>query len=129
MREEFGELNQQSLRHLKVVLRKRGIAFTDNAITNVVNNSGDRLVYAPRVEYPGNIISTEPDTRWTANPVHMVSQLDGDFKYVLVVQDIFRRELFAKAPKTNEFQEVADRFEDTVNDHGTPAEQNTDDGT
>ena len=79
IREVFDELNQPSLRQLKVVLRKRGIPFTDKAINNVVNNSGARQLYAPRVEYPGKITSTAPDTRWAAHTVHMVSQPDGEF--------------------------------------------------
>ena len=129
IRDVFDELNQPSLRQLNVVLRKRGIPFTDNAINNVVNNSGARQIYVPRVEYPGNIASTAPDTRWATDTVHMVSQPDGDFKYILVVQDICIRSLFAKFPKTNTAQEVAHRFEDIVNAHGTPVELNTDEGT
>ena len=128
IREVFDELNQPSLRQLKVVLRKRGIPFTDNAINNVVNNSGARQLYAPRVEYPGKIASTAPDTRWAADTVHTVSQPGGNFKYILVVQDTFTRELFAKPFETNTSQEVAERFQDIVNAHGTPVELNTDEG-
>ena len=91
IREVFDELNQPSLRQLKVVLQKRGIRHTHNEIEKVVNNSGARQLYAPRVEYPGKIASTAPDTRWAADTVHMVSQPDGEFKYILVAQDIFTR--------------------------------------
>ena len=128
IRKVFDELNQPSLRQLKVVLQKRGIRHTHNEIEKVVNNSGARQLYAPRVEYPGKIASTAPDTRWAADTVHMVSQPDGEFKYILVAQDIFTRELFAKALKTNTSQEVTDRFEDIIAEHGTPTELNTDEG-
>ena len=91
IREVFDELNQPSVRQLKVVLRKRGIPHMHNDIERVVNTSGARQLYAPRVEYPGKIASTAPDTRWAADTVHMVSQPDGEFKYILVAQDIFTR--------------------------------------
>ena len=112
IRDVFDELNHPSLRQLKVVLQKRGIRHTHNEIEKVVTNSGARHLYAPRVEYPGNIASTAPDTRWAADTIHMVSQPDGDSKHILAAQDIFTRELFAKALKTNASQEATEKFED-----------------
>ena len=117
------------LRQLKLTLKKRGIPFTDAATEAVVNSSGARQIYAPRATYPGKIASTAPDTRWAADTVHMVSQPDGEFNYILTIQNIFTRELFAKALKTNRPAEVAQKFDEILAVHGIPQELNADEGT
>ena len=94
--------------------------FTGAAIEAVVKNSGARQIYAPRATYPGKIVFTAPDTRWAADTVHMVSQPEGDFKYILTVPYIFTRELSAKALKTNRPAEVAQKFDEIVASHGIP---------
>ena len=99
VREVFEELNQPGAARLKAVLRRRGIDFDAADVDALVWKSGQRQVFAPRQQYPGKVSAPSRNARWAADSVHLASNPSkpGGEKYILVVQDIFSRRVFAEA--------------------------------
>ena len=95
------ELNFPSAQRLQRALAKEGIPARVKDIHELLTGrEGSRQVLQPPPKYEGNIASTRLDDRWVADMMSFVANpaKDGDntWKYVLLVQDIFSRKLWAE---------------------------------
>ena len=108
----FEELNFPSREKLRVALKKRGIPFREDELDDVVRKSGARQIYAPRSNYPGNVASHAPDTRWGADTVNLTANPStSGHKYILVVADYFTRQTWATPLMDIQVQTIANAFE------------------
>ena len=107
------ELNYPSAAKLRSALAKEGIAVREKDIRELLTSAqGNRQVLQPPPKYEGNITSQRMDQRWAADVISFVSDPAKDgtktYKYVLLVQDIFSRTLWAEA--MTELQETTGAF-------------------
>ena len=101
VRRLFEDLNQPSEARLKQALRARGIRFTDEEVANIVKGSTAKQVFAPKPRAEGKVVSTHKNARWVADLIDMTATpSEGGQKYILVVQDIFSRQIHAVALTT-----------------------------
>ena len=127
--EVFEELNFPSAPRLKRVLAARGIPFNANEVDRLVRGETTRQVQAPTYKFEGKIASSDLNSRWFADLVDFSAAPSADTgkdvglrptasgeKYILVVQDVFSRFLYAEAlldkrPATvaAAFQKILDR--------------------
>ena len=127
--EVFEELNFPSAPRLKRVLAARGIPCAAHEVDRLVRGETTRQVQAPRYKFDGKIAASDLNSRWfadlidftaapsegTGNDVGLRPTASGE-KYILVVQDVFSRFLYAEAlldkrPATvaAAFQKILDR--------------------
>ena len=101
VRRLFEDLNQPSEARLKQALRARRIPFTDDQVANIVKGSTAKQIFAPKPRASGKVVSTHKNARWVADLVDMTAtpSIDGQ-KYILVVQDLFSRQIHAVALTT-----------------------------
>ena len=127
--EVFGELNFPSSPRLKRVLTTRGIPFNASEVDRLVRGETTRQVQAPPYKFDGKIAASRLHSRWFADLIDFSSApSEGTGKdvglrptasgerYILVVQDVFSRFLYAEAlldkrPPTvaNAFQRILSR--------------------
>ena len=98
----YEELNRPSLAKLKTVLRKRGIEFTPSQLESLAKTDTGRQLLAPQQQYKGRIFSDGINDRWAADLSDFTACPDKGAMYILVVQDIFTRRVFATALKKND---------------------------
>ena len=126
----YEELNRPSAAKLKVALKKEGVAFDAKDIQKLTRQDTGRQLLAPRQQYKGKIVATDINERWAADLIDYTStpSKKGGEKYILVVQDIFTRKLYAKALSRNDPKTVAEAFKEIVRSASPPQELNTDKG-
>ena len=127
----YEELNRPSAAKLKIALKKEGIAFDAKDIEKLTRQDTGRQLSAPRQQYKGKIVATDINERWAADLIDYTStpSKKGGEKYILVVQDIFTRKLYAKALLRNDPKTVGDAFKEIVQAaKESPDELNTDKG-
>ena len=101
VRRLFEDLNQPSEARLKQALRARGIRFTEEEVTNIVKGSTARQVFAPKPRADGKVVSTHKNARWATDLVDMTATPSEEGqKYILVVQDLFSRQIHVVALTT-----------------------------
>ena len=104
-----------------------------------MKSKSERQVLAPPPKYEGNIVATYENERWAADLISFVSRPvkaeDGQFAYILLVQDIFSRYLYGRAlRKTGEttaaFEDILDESEARMTDadYKSPARLDSDGG-
>ena len=96
------ELNFPSAAKLSSALAKEGIVAREKDIREQLTSAqGNRQVLRPPPKYEGSITSQRLDQRWAADALSFVADpaksAQQTFKYVLLVQDIFSRKLWAEA--------------------------------
>ena len=138
----FEELNYPSGPRLKRVLQQRGIAFDSKQVDALAKGESTRQVQAAAPLFKGKIWSEDLNDRWFADLIDFTAApSDGGKKtplevtkdnerYILVVQDVFSRRLWARALKSKRAEEVAEAFEGILRDSGeTPRSLTTDGGS
>ena len=130
VRRLFEGLNQLSEARLKQALRARRIPFTDDQVANIARASTAKQVFAPKPRAEGKVVSTHKNARWAADIVDMTAtpSIDGQ-KYILVVQDIFSRQIHAIALTTKIPSATATAMRIIIGDAGTPEMLTTDRGS
>ena len=94
------------------------IFVTRPQVAAFVRAQGQRQVLAPRPKYPGKIVATKINDRWAADLVDYTARPSEEsktssispYQYVLIVQDIFSRKLWAVAMRVKDTQTVRDAF-------------------
>ena len=127
----YEELNRPSAAKLKIALKNADIPFDAKDIEKLTRQDTGRQLLAPTYKYTGKIVSTHQNERWAADLIDYTStpSKTGGEKYILVVQDIFTRKLYAKALLRNDPRTVAAAFKTIVESAKEPPEQiNTDKG-
>ena len=95
----------------------------------MVRKSGARQIYAPITNYPGEVASHAPDTRWGADTVNLTAiPSTSGHKYILVVADYFTRQTWATPLMDIQVQTIAGAFEAIAQANGPPTKLNTDEG-
>ena len=95
----YKELSYPSAAKFKAALTKRGIDVPDAFVKQIVSEQGSRQLYAPPPKFTGKVTATHVDDRWAVDVIDFQSKtkkLNGPV-YVLLVQDILSRFLFAAA--------------------------------
>ena len=95
----YKELSYPSAAKFKAALTKRGIDVPDSFVKQIVSEQGSRQLYAPPPKFTGKVTAHHADDRWAADVVDLQSKTrkQGAPVYILLVQDIFSRFLFATA--------------------------------
>ena len=95
----YKELSYPSAAKFKAALTKRGIDVPDSFVKQIVSEQGSRQLYAPPPKFTGKVTAANMDDRWAADVIDFQSKTrkQGAPVYVLLVQDIFSRFLFAAA--------------------------------
>ena len=126
----YKELSYPSEAKFKAALAKRGIEVPDEFVRQLVREQGSRQLFAPPPRFTGKVTAQRVDERWSADVIDFQSKTkDKDAPvYVLLVQDIFSRFLFAAALRSK--AEVESAFLRLLrNTKRKPAELNTDSGS
>ena len=117
------ELNFPSLQILRRVLDRRGIPYNKQSLDRLVKRQSVRQVQAPTYKYDGKIAAGDIGDRWFVDLIDFTAApSDGGKKtslkrtkdneaYILVVQDVFSRFLWAEALMTKTPEDVAEAFE------------------
>jgi hypothetical protein len=116
-------------------VRKRDINVPKSEVLQYVRSLGLRHVFQRRPAYEGKIASTEINRRWAADIIDYNAKPSPDkknggppYQYILIVQDIFSRKLYAHALKTKDPEVVQQAFESIVGRAGVPDVLDTDHG-
>ena len=116
-------------------VRKRGINVPKDEVLKYVRSLGLRHVFQRRPAYEGRIAATEINNRWVADLVDYNAKPSpdkkgegGPYQYILIVQDIFSRVLFAHSLKAKDPEVVQQAFESIVRRAGLPDLLDTDNG-
>ena len=132
-----GTLGFPGVEKLFRAAERRGIAVTRPQVAAFVRAQGQRQVLAPRPKYEGKIVATRINDRWTADLIDYTARPSEEktssslnpYQYVLIVQDIFSRKIWAVAMRVKDTQTVREAFEHIVRSGaGTPRELDTDNG-
>jgi len=138
--EIYESLNFPSALVFHKALKKRGILSRLKDIENFVQSRSERQILAPPPKYEGNIVSTYENERWAADLISFVSRPvknnESQYAYILLVQDIFSRYLYARplvnvAQTTPAFEEILTEAEGRMTDadYKSPARLDTDGGS
>jgi hypothetical protein len=128
------ELGYPSANKLWAEVRKRGIQVSRMDVLRLVRSQGMRQVFRARPKYEGRITAVEINDRWVADLIDYNAQPSQDpkggppYQYILIVQDIFSRVLFAHALKTKSPEVCQQAFESIVRRAGLPDQLDTDNG-
>jgi len=124
------DLNYPGAARLQRALAKEGIrARVEDIRENLTSTQGSRQVLRPPPKYEGEIASSRLDDRWAADMISFVANPAKDdgatWVHVLLVQDIFSRQLFAERLRST--PEATSAFERILDRTGRkPREVNTD---
>jgi len=136
----YEELNFPSAQVFHKALKRRGIAARLKDVEDFVQSRTERQILAPPPKYEGHIVATYENERWAADLISFVSRPvktdAGEYAYILMVQDIFSRYLYARpltntAQTTPAFEEILSESENRMTDadYRIPAQLETDGGT
>ena len=95
----YKELSYPSAAKFRAALLKRGIDVPDSFVKQLTSEQGTRQLYAPPPQFTGKIVAANLDDRWAADLIDFQSKTKKQNapQYVLLVQDIFSRFLWAAA--------------------------------
>jgi hypothetical protein len=128
------ELGHPSADKLWSEVRKRDIRVSRMDVLHFVRSQGIRQVFQKRPQYEGRITAVEINDRWVADLIDYNAQPSRDpkggqpYQYILIVQDIFSRVLFAHALKSKSPEVCQQAFESIVRRAGLPDQLDTDNG-
>ena len=134
VRDLASELGFPSANKLWNEVRKRNINVPKDEVLKYVRSLGLRHVFQRRPAYQGRIAAMEINHRWVADLIDYNAKPSIDkkggapYQYVLIVQDIFSRVLFAHALKSKDPEVVQQDFESIVRRAGLPDVLDTDHG-
>ena len=105
----YKQLSYPSAAKFKAALAKRGIQVPDAFVRQLVSEQGGRQLFAPPPRFTGKVVAQHMDERWAADVIDFQSKTAkrGAPVFVLIVQDIFSRFLFAKALRSKAEVEAA----------------------
>ena len=128
------ELGFPSANKLWNEVRKRSINVLKDEVLKYVRSLGLRHVFQRRPAYQGKIAATEINNRWAADLIDYNAKPSPDkkgggaYQYILIVQDIFSRVLFAHALKSKDPEVCQQAFESIVRRASLPDVLDTDNG-
>jgi hypothetical protein len=134
LRELSNELGHPSAYKLWHEAQRRNLDVTRKEVFALARSQSARQVLQKRPKYEGKLVAVEINDRWAADIVDYNAHPSPDkkggdpYQYILIVQDVFTREIFVHALKSKS-QEVAQQaFASIVNKMGLPDRLDTDNG-
>lgn len=137
----YDELNFPSAANLMRALKARNIPFKAKEIERIVRDDPVRAVQATGYKFNGKIAANDVNDRWfadlidfTAVPtdggkkIKVLDDTTGNKKYILVVQDVFSRKIWAEAIVDKRPNTVAEAFKRIVTKNKKPRSLTTDAG-
>ena len=124
--ELYDELNFPSAPKLRAALLKKGYRARLKDVEAFVKAQTPTQLFAKGPKYRGHIISSRVNERWAMDFIDFVAEPDGDLKYILLVQDIHSRKLWARALAEKKPAEYIEAFKSIVRQAGKPKELNFD---
>ena len=112
IREIFEELNFPGAERLKKALKNRGIPFTKEQVNELTKGESVRQVQQAALPLTGKVASHYENYEWQADLIDWTtasSSTKGE-RFILVVQDIFSRKIWAEAMMTKQPAEVQRAF-------------------
>lgn len=136
LKELAKELGYPSGEKLWQAAQRRQLDVAKPQVLNFVRSQGQRQVLALRPKYEGKIVATKINDRWAADLIDYTAKpsLGKDaskepYQYILIVQDVFSRKMWAVALRIKTTEVVQQAFEHIVRSGaGTPRELDTDNG-
>ena len=95
--ELYDELNFPSAPKLRAALIKKGYRVRLKDVEEFVNAQTPHNLLPQALRYCGHIISSKVNERWAIDLIDFTAEADGPLKYILLVQDIHSRKIWAKA--------------------------------
>jgi transposase InsO family protein len=125
----YRELSYPSEAKFRAALRKRGIKVSADFVREIVADQGVRQLTAAAPRFTGHVTARKLDARWMADLMdYTAKSIKGSPVYVLILQDVFSRFIFATALKSK--TEVGTAFSRIVEETGRkPEELSTDKGS
>ena len=134
LRELSKDLGHPSAQKLWTEAQRRHIEVSRAQVFDFAKAQPARQVLKQRPENQGKILSFEINERWAADLIDYNAHPSPDpnggdpYQYILVVQDIFSRKIWAHALKSKSQEVCQQAFESIVRQAGTPDELDTDNG-
>ena len=133
LRELSNELGHPSATKLWQEAQKRDLDVTRKQVLELTRSQPARQVLGKRPKYEGKIVAVEINDRWAADLIDYNARPSPDkkgdpYQYILIVQDIFSRVIFAHALKSKSQEVVQQAFESIVRKAGLPDRLDTDNG-
>ena len=122
----FEELNFPSATKLRAALIKRGFKARLKDVEEFVKSQTPTQLFAKAPKYRGKIIASRPNERWVVDFIDFTAEPSGSYKYILLVQDIFSRKLWAQALEDKDMTSAIQRLRNLFADEQKPAEINAD---
>ena len=117
----YEELNFPSAEVFYKALKKRGIPVAKRDVQDFVSSRAERQIIAPPPKFKGHVVANDVNARWAADLISFVSRpatFKGvEYKYVLLVQDIFSRVLYARP--LARVDQATSAFEEILGEAGT----------
>ena len=122
-------MSYPSATKFRAALRKRGIDVSAEFVKDVVADQGVRQLTASAPRFTGNVTARKIDHRWMGDLLDYQAKSTKDSPvYVMILQDVFSRFIFAKALRSK--AEVVAAFSRIVEETGRKCEEfNTDRGS
>ena len=94
--ELYEDLNFPSATKLRAALLKKGYKARIKDVETFVKSQTPTQLFAKAPKYRGKVIASRPNERWVVDFIDFSAEPSGEYKYILLVQDIFfSRQLFS----------------------------------
>ena len=124
--ELYDELNFPSATKLRAALLRKGYRVWLSDVEAFVKAQTPTQLFAKGPKYRGHIISSRVNERWALDLIDFTAEPDGKNKYILLVQDIHSRKIWAKALAEKRPSDYIEAFKSIVREAGRPKELNFD---
>jgi Integrase core domain len=138
LKELSKELGYPSGDKLWRAVQRRGIQVQKPDVLAYAKAQGQRQIFAARPKYNGKIVATDINDRWAADLIDYTTKPSRGkddqpsvtpYQYILFVQDVFSRKIWAVSLRFKTPDVVQQAFEHIVRSGGgVPRELDTDDG-
>ena len=95
--ELYDDINFPLAQKLRAALLKQWYRVRLKAVEEFVKPHTPTQLFAKGPRYLGHIISSKVNERWAIDLIDFTAEADGPLKYILLVQDIHSRKIWAKA--------------------------------
>ena len=125
----YREMSYPSEAKFRAALRKKGINVSSDFVKEVVADQGVRQLTAAAPRFTGHVTARAVDQRWMGDLLDYTAKSSkGSPTYVMIIQDVFSRFIFAEALRSK--TEVTAAFSRVVQESGRKCEEfNTDRGS
>ena len=124
--ELYEDNNFPSATKLRAALIKQGYKARINDVESFIKSQTPTQLFANAPTYRGKIITSKPNERWVVDFIDFTADPSGEYKYILLVQDIFSRKLWATAMREQKASEYIEHIKSMFIDYGKPQEINAD---